>query len=58
MASEHPDAATEKKIRDLETKKLTIHAQIAQLQADYLKLDQEMLAVGASSERIKLLLRW
>lgn len=59
MANTPADAKNaDTKIRELETKKLDLQAQIVSLKAEVFKVDRDLHQAGASNERINQLMRW
>ena len=60
MQTEQPniDPKDDAKIREIEERKLSLQSKIIELKAEVFKLDHEMFAAGASTERINRTLRW
>jgi hypothetical protein len=48
----------ELKVRELESRKLDLQAQIVSLKAEVFKVDRDLHQAGASIERINQLMRW
>lgn len=56
MAELSPDV--EKKVQEIEARKMALQEQIISLKAEVLKLDNELLNAGATSHRVSLTMRW